>query len=1064
MNLIKIRKNTGVNFDKLTPRELDILACLLEHVAAKKIAPILEISPKSVDTHVFNIGQKLEKYGRKNIIDFIKKSEYATKLQKRYMDLVKKFEFEKALKQIKQQVNFPPVSCKIICKDLALKKRLTFDLRTLNIPCFERKKDAIAIQPQFQDDYYQTFFKVLYQLNPHPVIEEGRSCFNNCSFDLDPIIATTKTNSAFLQIRRSLWWSIFTACFVFVSISFELLYLNYRALPVSIRSDFPVDQNILQRTNIFKKIQVLFQGKEPIQVVTLVGIGGAGKTTLARHYAKIQKASIVWEINAATQDSLLNDFEYLAYALTKTKDDQFELERIKKIENHQEYRGKLIFFVRQKLKHHPGWFLVFDNVENLPDIQPFFPSDHNTWGTGKILITTRNSNMGSNNFIKETHVIPIDELTSQEQFDLFCKVRGNPGTDAKKLKTFLQKIAPFPLDTVTVAHYIKSTDNSYDEYLNLLKTKNETFDETLIPLPTGIGNYKKTRHSIIACAVDLMLKKRKDFIDLLLLVSTVESQNIPKELLKKYAPLAVVDTFVEHMRQFSLLPCETNKITNSTLLSIHRSTQEIMRYYLLHKLTTEKQSKLFETATDALYGYAEDMIESFDLSKLRAFIPHLLSFLKQELSPSLKGKINLQLGRIYFYLGDAAKAVSHLTVSLKAFRQRNDDSVIPFVAKTLIYLGISKAHCGNFVVAKKTLKEGLKIYQSSLLHDHLGLAWGLIQYGRVICKSGQQDQAKQALEQGVAIYMKHYGENHPKTAWALLFLGDVYSRMGDTENAKHYYEKSLATHKSVYGDTHQKTAWILFRLGLIYKTDGNYIKALEYIEKSYNIYREKYSEHKDIHLLIEPQLGDTYRRLGLYKKSKQLFEQSRLVSIKQYGQNNICIQWSARLLGLLYIDTKNYKEAEKLLEKSIAIHSKNFGDDHIDTILAKHALANAYVGLNKFTQAEPLYHQCVQGYKGHYGNITNVHYAHLLCDFGHFYMLIKDFVAAENMFNEALSIFKKKEHAESYRCYEYLGDLAVARGQVDQISPHYTKAFLLVRNHFPKDSVHVVRLRKKHQQ
>lgn len=167
------------------------------------------------------------------------------------------------------------------------------------------------------------------------------------------------------------------------------------------------------------------------------------------------------------------------------------------------------------------------------------------------------------------------------------------------------------------------------------------------------------------------------------------------------------------------------------------------------------------------------------------------------------------------------------------------------------------------------------------------------------------------------------------------------------------------------------------------------------------------------------------------------------------------------MLGLLYIDTKNYKTAEELLEKSLAIHIKHFGNDHIDTILAKHALANAFVGLKKFSQAERLYHQCFKGYEKHYGNIINAHYAYLLCDFGQFCLLKKDFETAEKLFKQALETFEKKEHAEVYHCYEYLGDLALARGQKDQIKSNYTKALFLARKHFLKESAHVTRLREK---
>lgn len=87
IQLEKMFQNAEVSLEILTYRELDVLACLLENSASKKIAPILKITIETVDTHIANIGRKLEQNGRSQIVDCLRRSRHITNLHERYMRL-----------------------------------------------------------------------------------------------------------------------------------------------------------------------------------------------------------------------------------------------------------------------------------------------------------------------------------------------------------------------------------------------------------------------------------------------------------------------------------------------------------------------------------------------------------------------------------------------------------------------------------------------------------------------------------------------------------------------------------------------------------------------------------------------------------------------------------------------------------------------------------------------------------------------------------------------------------------------------------------------------------------
>ena len=59
---------------KFTFKEVNIIACLLHNRGNKKIAYLLSISPKTVESHIHNIMLKLGNNSREYIIDLVEKS------------------------------------------------------------------------------------------------------------------------------------------------------------------------------------------------------------------------------------------------------------------------------------------------------------------------------------------------------------------------------------------------------------------------------------------------------------------------------------------------------------------------------------------------------------------------------------------------------------------------------------------------------------------------------------------------------------------------------------------------------------------------------------------------------------------------------------------------------------------------------------------------------------------------------------------------------------------------------------------------------------------------------
>lgn len=922
------------------------------------------------------------------------------------------------------------------------------------LPTEENQRSSIDVFKGFncidleeQKNDYFLIFAIFKRLFPNLIFEKFISDFmgqymstknfaEHVSFEdsLKGKEAQNTNNLAHPVLREKKWYFI---SIIFIISSMGLFFSFYpHHQNLSIRSDLvlPMESVLLDRFELIAKIDENLKKSGGIQTVVLVGIGGAGKTTLARRYSQGQQANIVWEINAETSGSLRESFENLAYKLSKTEADKKTLKDFHIIKDVLKREENIISFVKERLKLYGNWFLIYNDVEKFTDIYKYFPNDANVWGSGKIIITTRNVNLQNNNHMNK--IIQISELNPEEKAALFIKIMEQGGklltaVQIEQAKDFLNFIPPFPLDVSVAAYYLKSTNISYAAYLNYLREYKSNFILMQENILKEASEYTKSRYGIIALSLKHIMEVHKDFTDLLLFISILNAQDIPRALLNVCKNELIVDDFIYNLKKHSLLISDSLSPMHSTsTFSIHHSTQEIISSYL-KKLNSENNATLIKSFAENLHKYTKENIRNRVV--IKNCMKHCKKFLTHEnlLTDFTKGLIEGDLAHIYFSLGYYVKANEFFEKSLSTLNKSYNENY-KIIANNLIYLGKLQGILGDYT------------------------------------------KAKNFIEQALMIYTKHTPESHGDTAWAYANLGSIHRWAGDYEKSKRFLEQSISIYKNHIPNGDTRLAWVLTQLGSAYRNLGNHKRAKELLEESLSIYK-KYLPSGDTKIaqsLIY--MGISEKEMGNYTKAKNLIEQGLLSFKESLPKNHIDIAWALIHLGTIHREQKNYQYAKDLTNQGLVICKSHFSENHTMVAWAFIQLANIYKELGNYEDATSLLEKALKTYEKYYG-IDSIETARVWGNLGQVYFRQNSLEKAETFFQKALNLFQTSNHPERYIILENLSNIRLKqsmqtreKGKVEtaqnfkaQAINYLKQALDIVNTYFPEDSPHIIRIQDK---
>lgn len=651
----------------------------------------------------------------------------------------------------------------------------------------------------------------------HSIAEGSRESFEKVDKKLDKIYDVVVARQ---QVREPIWFDVKKPVSLFTGRKEELIDLH----------------NKIQRSR--EKITVISQ------ITSISGLGGIGKTELAREYvqeySKDYYNNVIW-INAKSEVALIESFNQLAKDKLKidTKDANGEEKDIRSIVE-EVYK----FFSNSKS------LFIFDDAEKSNYLNKFLPlHDLLPGGNGPyILITSRNRE-----WEKGIEVIDLNELKLEEAIEFVKKgLDIEDESQNEKIKALVEKLQHFPLAIQQSIAYIEdqrvTREFDIDDYLNEYEKKTKDLLDSEVF--RGIDNdYAKTTFTTWKITTD-EIADDKGYGELALRILNIISYLAPDKI-RREVFLGLTGSSEEELKSAVRLLVKYSMVNGEqkqSVLSIHNLVQKVTRIALVEKGKSEEVMDETFKLLEASFPYGSDKLE--DYLKKRELLPHLEAFLSNidnwlKKNPKDKEKIEedylesllIWMSDGYFSLDNPKREKELLERALKIAKKHYGEEHFE-VAKILVNLSISYEALDNYQEAQELLERALPILENHYGGDHFEVGRMLENLSMSCLILGDYEEAKELLEKALPILENHYGEDHFEVAKTLVNLSIAYEALNNHQKQKELLERALPILERHYGAEHFEVAIVLEDLGIAYRALGNERRAKELLERASAIYQK----------------------------------------------------------------------------------------------------------------------------------------------------------------------------------------------------------------------------------
>jgi tetratricopeptide (TPR) repeat protein len=819
---------------------------------------------------------------------------------------------------------------------------------------------------------------------------------------------------------------------------YEIVKENKRLLEQRQGAQFAVcPENIPQgnivefvgRDQAMSELENLLKGEGTIAITAIAGMGGLGKTELARQYAlkhrETYTGGICW-LKCRNQDISTPLLSFARTQLELTFPEQLNAEeKIAYLWQHWNTGNVLI---------------VFDDVTDYAKVSAYLPPQGKQF---KVLVTTRKT-LGAG-----IRSLELDILSEESAVALLRSLVGSARIDESldDAKRFCKWLGYLPLGLELVGRYLaRKLDWSTKKMLEQLQ-KNRLEDKSIA---TPIDPNMNAKLGV-SKALELDWEELDEPSKMLACLLSIFAQApIPWELVER-ASSDILSEDLEDLRDMSLVSLHLLNRTGQGQYSLHQLVREFL----------QQQCKTMDLEESLQQAFAQVLIEEAKsvperpallfIAQFNSTTPHLIELANLTFQkPKLLSSNNLvwpfvSLGRFYGGQGDFTQSQHWrelcLIVTEKVLGSEHSDAALSFNNLAALY-----QNQGKYEQAELLYTRALLIYEKVLGPEHLDVGTTLNNLAALYDIRGKYGQAELLYARALLIRKKVLGSEHPDVGITLNNLAALYRIQGKYEQAEPLFVKSLELFQKALGAEHPDVATSLNNFALLCQSQGKYEQA-EILYTRALLIREKVlgTEHPELSQSLN-NLAELHRIQGKYKQAEPLHNRALLIRERVFGAEHPDVATSLNNFALLYQSQGKYEQAEPLHNRALLIREKILGEEHPDTATSLNNLAGLYDSQGKDEQAEPLYTRALLIREKVFGAV-HPSVAMTLNNLAVLYENQEKYEQAKPLFTRALEILEKvlgSTHPSVATSLNNLAALCKSQGKYGEAEPLYNRALAIL--------------------
>ncbi len=740
------------------------------------------------------------------------------------------------------------------------------------------------------------------------------------------------------------------------------------------------------------------------KVLLMNGIGGIGKTTLAKLYL----------------NNYAEEYEHLLW-LEQTEDliqtittntallRSLNLEQLTGLSPQEMFQQVMLSL--QNFNEGLN-LLVIDNVTHT--LQPYKDSlPHGPhWN---VLLTSREQVSSS------FELLELGTLEPAAALELFRRHCHKPQDEA----TLLTFLAQLQYHTLSIELFAKILDSHWQldsvaELSDYLRHNqiDEDILQTVIELEHAKGETQLYRH--LLRAFDLSgLSTHPELILILqrmaALPPSAEGYAV-KDLVEWFGVDNEANFFVKNLHELFKLGLLSQSMEKAFSLNRMIALLVVKKY----TIDFETLKPLIETLADKL---SFDEAQDNPIMQLQ-WIPYgysLLNFL-DDLDWDEKSSLLNDLALAIKFSGDydTARELLEKALAIDEIRLGGDhsDTITMFINLASVLHDL-----GDYLNEQQLLERALATNIKHFGPGHKGEANIYSTMGSLSRELGQFEKAQVLLEKAVNLHEKYFGDDHPYTTECYSRLALVLRELGDFKNSKILLEKSLNSEEKHFGNDHPRMIWRYSNLALLHNDFGDPKAAATLLEKSVYLSEKYLGPYHPYTLRSCLNLALALLELGESTEAYKMLEKVVPLVENHYGLSHPETANAYANLGDVHMDLGNYLKAKVLMEKAVSIDEKNFGSDHPTTAKSYSGLAKVHLKLGDYKKAKELSEKVVLSNEQNYG-LNHPNTGKSYTDLAIALQELGDYTGALKLMEKVVLIEERnygEDHPNLAVCYSNLG-------------------------------------------